>query len=170
MRPPSAPPLPAGAGHTGGSGAVSTSRTRGLTVALLAQGLDEIALVHVRPTLDAELTRPLVQVVLTGVLIDAPGGLPVRSRAFAGVRVLRLGIGRALALLGDPVVTLLLVLVLDRGHGDTVGAFAFAVLLDGAVVRLDPGALRLLRRALERFGQFLLTGHATHPRIRGACQ
>jgi hypothetical protein len=41
-----------------------------------------------------------------------------------------------------------------------MSSFSLAVLVDGRVVRLDPGALGLVRRTLERRGEFVLARHA----------
>ena len=74
---------------------------------------------------------------------------------FPGPRVLGPGIRGTLLILGLPVISDLLVAVLDRGVRDPVGALALAVLLGGAVVRLGERALGLLRRPFQRPGSSL---------------
>src|SRR5215217_8910958 len=147
----------------------SSSSTRGLCLSLprskmsllgwlllLADGLRQLGLGHAGTALDPELPGPLVQLLL-GVAdgVDARVGLaralPRRLAALGRLRV-----GRALALLGLPVVALLLERVLDGREGGAVGPLALAVGLDGAVVGLAVGAPGLGRGPLQRARQVLV--------------
>ena len=55
----------------------------------------------------------------------------------------------------------------EYGERRAVGALALAVGLDRRVVGLHPGVLGLLRRAGERRGQLLATGHRAPPGSSG---
>src|SRR5829696_4058698 len=166
----------------------SCSSTRGLCLSLprskirssgslllLADGLGQLGLAHAGPALDPELLGPLVQLLL-GVAdgVDARVGL---GRALAGglAALGRLGVGRALALLGLPVVAHLLERVLQGREGGAVRPLPLAVGLDGAVVGLAVGAPGLGRRPLQGTRQVLVPvlgalGHASLLAVRrSAC-
>src|SRR3954452_10573057 len=121
----------------------SAAALAGLTVVGTLDRCHQLVLVHPRPAPDVEPAGDLHQVLLRGVGIDAAGRLTATSRIPA--RLGRLSIGRALLVLGLPVVADLLEPVLQGAERRAVGALALAVLVDGRVVRLAPGPLRLLR-------------------------
>src|SRR5206468_8192423 len=123
---------------------------------LLGDRLGELLLAHAGAALDAVLLGTLVQLLL-GVALDVdaavgPGRPPARLRG----ALLRLGVGRALAVLRLPVVAAPLEGMLERGVGGAVRPLPLAVGLNGAVVGLGVGALRLGGRALHGAGQVLL--------------
>src|SRR5215207_9842297 len=123
---------------------------------LLADGFGKLGLAHARAALDPELLGPLVQLLLgVAVEVDAGEGL---GRALAGrlAALGRLRVGRALALLGLPVVALLLERVLQGREGGAVGPLPLAVAVDGGVVGLAVGPLGLGRGPLQRARQVLV--------------
>src|SRR3954452_6459372 len=130
---------------------------RGLPAVRLLDRVDQLGLRHRGAAADLQPARDVEQVLLGGVRVDALGGLRRRVAAAGG-----LAVRRALPALRLPVVADLLERVLQRRERRAVGALALAVLLDGAVVRLRPGLLGLLRRALERAGEFVLGWHDVH--------
>src|SRR4051795_8758616 len=129
------------------------ARVRGLLVVRLLDGVDELLLLHLRAAGDRQPLGDVEQVLLGGVGVDAALGLLARVPATGGLRV-----GGPLPAAGLllPVVADLLEAVLDGGPGDLVRAALIAVLVDGRVVCLGIGALRLARRALERAGELAL--------------
>src|SRR5215217_7941196 len=155
----------------------SSSSTRGLCLSLprskmsllgwlllLADGLGQLGLGHAGPALDPQLLRPLVQLLL-GVAdgVDAGVGL---GRALAGrlAALGRLRVGRALALLGLPVVAHLLERVLEGREGGAVGPLPLAVGAPG----LGRGPLQGARQVLVAVLGAL--GHASLLAVRrSAC-
>src|SRR5207247_3346349 len=116
-------------------------------------------LVHPRPALDSELFRTLVE-----LLLGIPAGVDaaVRRLALARPTALGAGVGRAFLVLLDPAIALALERVLQGGVRGAVRSLALAVRLDGAVVRLGPGALRLARRTTDRARHLLCCRHPSH--------
>src|SRR5215212_3458923 len=143
-----------------GSGAAVAAGTP--ESALLAgDRLAELFLGHARAAADVELLRARVQLLLRAAAdVDAAGG-SAAAPACGTARSRCLIVRRPLRPLRLPVVADLLERMLEGGHRGAVRPFALAVGLDGAVVRLLVGALRLGRRALQGAGQ--VSGACRHP-------
>src|SRR4051794_27137995 len=122
---------------------LSAAALAGLTLVGTLDRRHPLVLAPARPAPDVEPAGAPHQVLLRGVGIAAAGSPPATSRIPA--RLGRLSIGRALLVLGLPVVADLLEPVLQGAERRAVSALALAVLIDGRVVRLAPGPLRLLR-------------------------
>src|SRR5437868_7039994 len=131
-----------------------------MTALLLARyGARQPLLVHARAPADVELLRLLVELVLAAaIVVHAAEGLALAAaRRLAALRGAR--IGGTLVGLRLPMVADLLERVLERGERGAMGARALAVFLHRAVMGLDPGALRLCGRALERTRQSFTSRH-----------
>src|SRR3954465_12218642 len=85
-----------------GPGGLAAGLARRATRVLLER-LDQLALAHVRAALDAGLARVVVELRLGLAGVDASVG-PTAAAPCRGAAACRLGVGRALAPLGLPVV------------------------------------------------------------------
>src|SRR5262245_17940612 len=121
-------------------------------------GLGQLALGHGRAAPDPELAGPAEQLVLA-VAVDVQA--PVRLPAGLAVAARRARVGRALVVLGLPVVADLLERVLQRRERGLVRSAALPVRLHRAVVGLRPRALRLRRRAPDGIWHLVPAGHRT---------
>src|SRR3954468_379974 len=137
----------------------------GLAGVGLLERLDQLVLAHPRPAGDVELPGHLVEVTLAGVGVHATGGLAALARTGSGPR--GLVVGRALLVLGLPMVADLLERVLQRRERRAVSPFPLAVLVHGRVVCRHPRVLRLLRRALQGGRQLLASWHFDLPSAAG---
>jgi NNP family nitrate/nitrite transporter-like MFS transporter len=144
-------------------GRASGPRFRRGPVVRLLEGLDELRLGHPRAALHLESGRQLVEVLLRGIGVHAPGR---RRRGSLRPVLLSAGIGRAVLLLGFPVVADLLVGVLQRRERGLVRPLFVAVLRHRRVVGLREGLLGLASGPLERARQLGLLGLAALRRLR----
>ena len=112
------------------------------SVLLAGDRLAEFLLGHLRAAADAELGRPVHQFLLRAAQdVDAAGGPAlVLPRPRAGGPL----VGGTLVALRLPVVADLPERVLDRVESDPVGYLLVVVGVQGTVVRLGEGLLRLL--------------------------
>jgi hypothetical protein len=119
---------------------------------LAAYRLGQLLLAHPGAACDVQVAGPVVEFV-AGVseVVDAAIGL--------AAALFRPGVRGAFSFFGFPAIAYLFVCVLERGERGLMRASAFAVLLDRAVVRFDPGVLSLLRRSGDRRGHLFYTGH-----------
>src|SRR6185436_3410208 len=129
--------------------APSAPAPSGPTIGLL-NCLDQLVLGHRRAAGNVQPTGHLGEVLLTGVGVDALGGVAL------GVRPAALGpvVGRPRLVLLLPVVADLLVAVLECAVGDPVRPLALAILLLRGVVGLGERALGLVVGLLQGAGQF----------------
>src|SRR5215212_2494459 len=125
---------------------VSGSRVAKQSPLLPRDRARELLLRHLRPPLDAEILRALVELVLrVAVEVDAAERL-ADAPALLRRRLPRARVARPLLVLRLPVVADLLVRVLDRRERRPVCPLALAVLLGRCVVNLRERALRLRGR------------------------
>src|SRR5918992_1084767 len=114
--------------------------------------LGEFLLGHPGAALYAQVGGALIELLLGAARKVHPA--EALAPVFTGPRVLGARIGGAFSVLRDPAIALLLELVLERRICRTVRPLALTVGLGRTVVGLGEGLLRLLRRALERVGEF----------------
>src|SRR3984885_13108486 len=145
-------PLPPLTGLKQAAASAGSPRRRGAPVVLLLDRGRQFLLGHRGPPGHAQPAGQPEQVFLAGVGVH-PAVAFLRLAARPGRLLVRRPLGAAR--LGLPVVPNLLEAVLECSERGPVGALTFAVLLDRAVVRLDPRLLGLGRRALQRRRQFL---------------
>src|SRR5664279_1003333 len=112
------------------------------------QGLNQLVPGHPRPARDVQPLRQPIQLGPRRRRVHAAGGraLVATRRGSAGVR--RSGLG-----LGLPMITHLLMGVLQRREGRSMCPLALAILIDGRALHRRPGRLRVLVGPFHRAGQ-----------------